>query len=120
MKRLIIEFTIFLLLTVSWSYADAGQGVLRWIPPTTNEDGTPLTDLSGYKVYCGKVSGTYTLIKDVGNIVAYPVTGLSDGTWYCAVTAYNSSKTESQYSNEVSKVIKNVPTKATGCTWEDK
>src|SRR3990167_6643637 len=42
---------------------------LMWEAPTSNIDGSPLTDLSGYKVYWGAVSGTYTGVKDVGNVV---------------------------------------------------
>ena len=33
----------------------SGEAVLRWAPPTENEDGTPLADLSGYRVLWGTV-----------------------------------------------------------------
>ncbi len=44
------------LLIVSYAPAqvEAGQAILSWTAPTTNEDGTPLTDLAGYKLYYSK------------------------------------------------------------------
>ena len=41
---------------------------LSWDSPTTNEDGTPLTDLGGYRVYYGQYSGTYTESINAGNV----------------------------------------------------
>jgi len=83
-----------------------------WTPPTTNVDGSPLTDLAGYKVYCGNASGNYTIIKDTGMLLPTPteveylisnvIPGGQDKTWYCVVTAYDDAGNESGYSNEVS------------------
>jgi hypothetical protein len=67
----------------------------------TNTDGTPLTDLAGYKIYYGTTSGTYTTSIDVGNVTNYTLTGLTPGlTYYIAVTAYDKARDESGYSNE--------------------
>jgi hypothetical protein len=74
--------------------------------PTTNADGTPLTDLAGYKIYYGTSSGVYSVIIDVGNVITYKVEGLQLGTYYFAVTAYENSRNEGGYSNEVSRIIK--------------
>lgn len=83
--------------------------ILTWDAPTTNTDGTPYTDGAGYKIYCGKVSGSYTMIIDTHGLVnTWTVTFTSDGMWYCVVTAYDVSGIESGYSNEVSKLINNV------------
>lgn len=82
-----------------------GAATLSWDDPTTNADGTPLTDLAGFKVYYGNASGNYTTIIDVGNVTTYVVNNLSPGTHYFTVTAYNSSRYESVYSNECSKTI---------------
>jgi hypothetical protein len=65
-----------------------------------------LTDLGGYKVYYGTSSGNYTVLKNVGNVTTYKVGNLSSGLYYFAVTAYDTSGNESDYSNEVSKTIK--------------
>jgi hypothetical protein len=53
-----------------------------------------------YRVYKGTVSGQLALHADVGNVLAYTVTGLAPGTYYFAVTAYTSLG-ESDQSNEV-------------------
>src|SRR5712691_4478797 len=101
-----------LLLTFLYdSNARAGTATLNWNAPTTNADGTPLTDLAGYKVYYGSVSVAYTQVMDVG-LTSSPsapsdvINNLADGnTYYFAVTAYNGSGNESGYSGEVSKAF---------------
>jgi hypothetical protein len=82
---------------------------LCWDPPTTNTDGTPLTDLVGYKAYSSQVSGTYTDAqgKDVGDVtcVNFEQTfGMQSGLYYYVITAYNTANIESQFSNEVSNL----------------
>lgn len=76
---------------------------LSWDAPTTNTDGTPLTDLAGYKVYCGQAAGVYDSPLDAGNVLSYRVSDslAVDGTYFCAATAYDTSGNESTYSNEV-------------------
>ncbi len=116
MKRFLVSFGILLLLLLSVNFGYTGQATLSWTAPTTNEDGTPLTDLAGFKLYYSKTAGTYTAFMNLKpDTTAYTIS-LPDGTWYFAVTAYNESKTESSYSNEVSKTIKNKPSAPTGCT----
>ena len=87
----------------------ATSALLTWDPPTKNADdaGTPLTDLAGYKVKRGTVSGTYTAAApiDVGNVLTYTVSSLPAGTHYFVVTAYDTSGNESVASNEGSKTI---------------
>lgn len=80
---------------------------MSWEPPTTNADGTELTDLAGFKIYYGKASGTYTEVKDVNTPLATEDTieGLTEGTYYFVATAYDTKGNESNYSNEVSKII---------------
>jgi hypothetical protein len=82
-----------------------GTATLSWDVPTTNADGTPLTDLAGFKVYYGNASRNYTTIIVVGNITTYVVSNLSPGPHYFTVTAYNISGYESDYSIESSKTI---------------
>src|SRR3989304_6764496 len=78
---------------------------LTWDAPTTNIDGSPLTDLAGYKVYWGAVSGTYTGVKDVGNVItaniAQTMAITPKGNYCFVVTAYDADLNESDYSNEV-------------------
>jgi hypothetical protein len=80
---------------------------LAWDPPTTTADGSPLTDLTGYKIYYGTASRTYDHSVDVGNVTTYTLTGLAQGqTYYLATTAYDTSNRQSGFSNEVSGVAK--------------
>ncbi|UFS71077.1 hypothetical protein LPW11_02545 [Geomonas sp. RF6] len=84
--------------------AQAATATLTWSAPTTNSDGSSLTDLAGYKVYVGTSSGSYQPGVDVGKVTSYTVSNLTDGgTYYFAITAYNSARVESSRSNEVSK-----------------
>ncbi|MBI5193292.1 MAG: fibronectin type III domain-containing protein [Nitrospirae bacterium] len=84
----------------------AGEASLSWTPPTTNVDGTTLTDLAGYKVYYGTSSGSYSSILDVGNVTAYTLTNLTENiTYFFAVTAYDTAGNESNFSSETSKTI---------------
>jgi hypothetical protein len=85
---------------------EAAQTDLTWTVPTTNNDGTPVTNLSGYKVYWGNASGTYQQSVDVGNQTSYLLNSLTDGTtYYFAVAAYDSTGRESGYSKEISKTF---------------
>jgi len=79
---------------------------LTWESPTTNIDGSPLTDLAGYKVYHSQASGIYTDTdsKDVGNVTSINIQntiGNLKGNWCFVATAYNTDLNESDFSNEV-------------------
>ncbi|HZX49313.1 MAG TPA: fibronectin type III domain-containing protein, partial [Nitrospirota bacterium] len=65
---------IFVVICSATTAARAGQAILTWDPPTTNSDGSPLTDLAGYKVYYGPTSGNYSAVIDVANVTGYTVT----------------------------------------------
>lgn len=106
-------FTLILCLLIFPCLVIAADVSLSWDAPTTNEDGTQLTDLSGYKVYYGNLSGEYSNTEDVGNLTTYKVTNLGDGEWYFVVTAYDTSGNESAYSNEVSETIDGTPSAPT-------
>jgi hypothetical protein len=83
----------------------SNSATLSWIAPTTQADGTtPLTELTGYRVHYGTASGNYTSVIDAGNVATCVVSNLTPGTYYFAVTAYNSSG-DSDYSTEGSKAI---------------
>lgn len=84
----------------------AGNINISWKPSTMNIDDTPLTDLSGYKIYYGTESNVYTDSINVGNVTSYRVKQLLGGnTYYFAVKAYDHSGNESQHSNEISLTI---------------
>lgn len=78
---------------------------LAWDAPTTNADGTPLTDLGGYRIYHGKQRGEYSVILDVGNVTRFTVTDLPAGPRHFAVKAYDISGNESGFSNVLSATL---------------
>lgn len=64
------------------------------------------SDLAGYKMYYGNSSGSYAGIVDIGNQTSYTIENLTVGQpYYIAVTAYDTSNNESDYSNEVSYTV---------------
>jgi hypothetical protein len=79
---------------------------LSWTRPTQNTDGTALTDLSGYRIYCGTSPNALnqTLQLDA-TVTTYVFENLSPAAYYCAVKAYNSTNVESDLSNVVNKTI---------------
>lgn len=93
-------------ITVSEPTSD-GAATLSWTPPTQNTDGSSLTNLAGYRIQYGASASALSQIIEVSNpsLSAYVVTGLSSGTWYFAIKAYNSSGAESALSNVASKTI---------------
>ncbi len=84
-----------------------GSATLTWQPPTTNSDGTPLTDLAGYRVYWGSAQGTYpnSITVNSPGLATYVVTSLVPGTYFFVTTAINKAGIESQRSNVASKTI---------------
>jgi hypothetical protein len=85
----------------------SGSATLSWQPPTTNTDGSSLTNLAGYKVYWGTTAGNYPNSVAVNNpgITTYVVENLTPNTYYFAVKAFNSVGVESTWSNSASKTI---------------
>lgn len=83
----------------------ASSVILKWNAPTTNLDGSVLTDLAGYMIYYGKSSYNYSYKVDVGNSTEALINNLSEGNWCFAVTAYDLSGNESNSSNEVCSYV---------------
>jgi|GEM_PF-1347454 len=109
------------LLLLVLSLASTAQGGvldLAWDAPTTNSDGTALTDLSVYRVYSGTSSApcpgaSYQVVPSPtpaptsGSVINYQLPGLNTGTTYFVkVTAVDSSGNESSCSNEASGAAK--------------
>ena len=84
-----------------------GTAELTWTAPTQNEDGSPLTNLAGYKVRYGQTPSTLTTIRDIANPATTTVTieGLATGTWYFTVASYTNAGVESAPTGAVSKSI---------------
>ena len=80
---------------------------MSWTPPTQNEDGGPLLDLAGYRLYGGTSASNLTVLQDLMNpgLTRHVVTDLAPGTYYVAIAALNRSGTESRRSSVISKTI---------------
>jgi len=80
------------------------SALLLWLPPMQNTDGSPLTDLAGYKVYWGTSQGPYpnSITLSQSGLASYRVENLSPNTYYFVITAFNSSGVESGFSNVTS------------------
>lgn len=109
-KKLFIILIICSSILINTSIACAGSVTLSWDQPKTNSDGTPIEDLQGYKIYYGTTSDNLINTISVGNVNTYQVTELTVGETYSfAVTAYDLSGNESEYSPRVSITIMNSP-----------
>ena len=82
---------------------------IAWKAPTTNQDGTPLTDLAGYKLYYGHEPGNYLTSFPVGYRPTYRLLGLSsDRTYYIAITARDFAGNESDFSQEIKVTLPSI------------
>jgi len=95
----------------STSTPSAGDGsraaTVSWEAPTTNNNGTPLTDLAGYRIYYGSSPENLShsvKISTVG-LQTYVIDDLEAGTWYFAVRAVAANGTESTLSDIATKTI---------------
>ncbi len=80
--------------------------VLRWRPPSRNVDGSLLTDLAGYVIYWGVESFNYTDSHRLESPNATQwLVDAPPGSYYIAMTAFDSEGNESAFSNEILKVI---------------
>ena len=106
-----MEYKLLVLLLIALltsSFSNAGEADLSWTPPTTNTDGTPLTDLTSYEVWHGcQQSGTYDAVEVVqAPTSSHTVLNLPDtGTCYFAAKATNSVGESSVFSGEVTKLM---------------
>src|SRR6267378_2778722 len=96
--------------------SEAGVLDASWIAPTTNTDGSPLTDLAAYRIYYGSASGpcpgpaffqiaSPTPSPQPGTTVSLRLTGLTTGSLhYVSVTAVDLNGYESTCSVVASAV----------------
>ena len=79
-----------------------GAATLEWTVPTTQTNGATLADLAGYRIHYGKSVGVARpddRDPQSERLAAYVIEGLAPGTYYFAVTAFNSRNHESERSN---------------------
>jgi hypothetical protein len=91
-------------LTCTWS---TGSTTINWQAPTTNADGSVLTNLAGFRVYYGTSSTGLTNSMTVDDMTrrSATISSLIPGTWYFAVRAFNIAQTESVNSNVGTRTV---------------
>lgn len=84
-----------------------GSAALNWEAPTTNEDGSPMTDLSGYVIRYGRDPASLDQQIRIGNpgMTSYVVDNLIEGTWFFSLSSLNGQGIESRPTGVVSKAI---------------
>jgi hypothetical protein len=87
--------------------AAGGAVTVSWTAPVRNADGTPLTDLAGYRIYWGTSKGDYPNSVTIDNpgITTYVVDQLLPATYYFVIRAVNKDGVESGDSKVGSKTI---------------
>ncbi len=110
MKKYILCIIATLMMT---SLAVGQVTTFYWTPPTTNEDGSPLTNLAGYNFYCGDAPASYMTPVDIGlppihEYLIESILGNVEGDFYCAMTAYDDSRNESVMSEEITFKFDNI------------
>jgi len=103
--RAVLTCVLSLILLVTGFIAPVQARNLITLPPynlTLAWDSNP-DDGVGYRVYYGTASRSYTFTNDVGSSTAVTLQGLQRGvTYFLAVTAYDASGVESDFSEELS------------------
>lgn len=84
-----------------------GSATLSWQPPTTRTDGSPLTNLAGYRIRYGTSSGNYPNLIGIpnGGLTSAAIENLPPATWYFIISAYDTVGAESVNTSPVSKTI---------------
>lgn len=84
-----------------------GRATLSWSAPTERTDGSPLTNLAGFRIYYGPTKSDLRYVIDIKDPGArsWVVEDLTPGRWYFAASAFDSQNLESGRSNAASKAI---------------
>lgn len=115
LKKTIYSFTLISLIiilagcgggvSVGNNSSATGSVALEWNIPTSYVDGTPTLGPVGFKVYYGTSSRSYTNTVDVKEATRCIIGSLSPGNYYFAITAYDTSGIESDFSAELRTTI---------------
>ena len=83
------------------------SATLSWEAPTTDTNGSALTNLAGYRIYYGSSeTGLTQLVSlDTVSTQTYVIDNLTPGTWFFAIRAVTENGVESAMSDVVSKTI---------------
>lgn len=91
------------------SWPGVTLAALSWTPPTTNTDGSPLTDLGGFRIMYGRAANEAALDTSVylqnPAATSWNSPALAPGAWYFGVKAFNAMGLESALSNIATKTM---------------
>jgi hypothetical protein len=78
---------------------------MTWISPSLNTDGSPLTDVVGYRISYGTSAGNLTGSTDVAGaaVTSSTISDLVAGTYYFSVVTLNSAGVASAPTSPVSR-----------------
>jgi len=95
------------IVTITGDAPTTGSATLDWVAPTLNTNGTPLTNLAGYRILYGTNPSSLTNVITItsASTTSYEITNLSAGTWYFTIEAYNTDGTDSSPSVSASLTI---------------
>jgi hypothetical protein len=93
--------------TITVTQTNSGSAALTWTLPTQNTDGTALTNLAGFKIYYGTDPAALNQTATITSATqtSFTVNGLSTGTWYFAISSYDTSNVQSDHSGTASKLV---------------
>ena len=91
--------------TITVQQTGDGAATLSWLPPTSRTDGSPLTNLAGYKIRWGHAAGMYPNTISITNpgLTAYVIDNLAPGAYYFVLASFDTGGVESADTNPVSK-----------------
>jgi len=93
----------------SWTNQTITNGSeLSWEAPSTNQDGSTLTDLAGYVIHYGTNRNNLNQTININNagLTTYIIDDLPAATYFFAITARDNNGNESLPSNIASQVIR--------------
>lgn len=105
-------------LECQWPAVTTGRVAVSVTRPTTNTDGTPLTNLAGYRFLWGPGPDNlphHTYVMDPA-LTRWESPALASGQWYFAARAVNDQNTESVNSALHPKTIPSVPAQTARAT----
>ena len=86
--------------------SNTGFVELNWIPPVTNQDGSQLSDLAGYRIYYGSSQNNLNNVESIdAGLTSYTIENLPSGTHYFSITAIDINDNESSRSNIAANVV---------------
>jgi hypothetical protein len=85
----------------------SATATLSWTAPTENTDGTPITDLAGFRILYGTKPSelTKTITVEGAHARTLEISGLAEGTYFFAVVAYDSAGLDGDQSRLANQTI---------------